>query len=90
MSRSPLTRRPPPKLPRHPDGEIIADAIRRLTASPDWPVVIEHLKARTYERFTQAGHDAGALFECAVRNTVIRELEQLGKRVTDDDRNDQQ
>lgn len=86
MSRAPLTRRAPPRLPRHPDAEIIADAIRRLTTSPDWPVVMQHLQAKTYERFLAAGVDTGALLEVAIRNTVIRELEQLGRRVTDDDR----
>lgn len=93
MTRESPFRRKPPKLPRSPEGQVIADAVRRLTASDDFDIVIQHLKATAYEKFVTASAQvplhAGALLEVAIRNTVIVELEQLGKRVTDDDRNDQ-
>lgn len=92
MTRETAFRRKPPKLPVSPEGQVIRDAVKRLTASPDFQTVINHLKATAYERFTAASAqvplNAGALLEVAIRNTVIVELEQLGKRVTDDDRSD--
>jgi hypothetical protein len=89
VSRPPLTRRPPPSLPLHPDGEVLRAALQRLTASPDWPVLVAHLKAKEVEAWYLA-EDAstGALLERHHRKTFIRELERLDKRVTDDDRND--
>lgn len=89
MSRPPITRRPPPRLPLHPDAEVLRAALQRLTASPDWAVFIAFEKAKLFERWQQIAHDdAGALLENAVRKTFIGELERLDRRVTDDDRRD--
>lgn len=90
MSREIAFRRTPPKLPRSPEGEAIASAMRRLTASPDWQVMIDHLKAAAFEKWLAIpASDGGALLENAIRKTVIAELEQLAKRVTDDGPSDQ-
>lgn len=87
-ARQDVYRRKPPVLPRTPEGEERAGAIRRLTASPDWQIVMDHLKATTYERFMNAPLEPGAFLEIAVRRNVIAEIENLSKRVTDDDRTD--
>lgn len=87
--RSPATRRAPPKLPRHPDGELINQALKRLTASPEWQVFLDHYKAREFEAwFSGPDQEPGALLRAEGRRSFLRELEGLAKKVTDDDRSD--
>lgn len=88
--RAPVTRRPPPTLPLHPDAEVRRAALIRLTSSPDWQIFVDHFKAKEFEAFFEGGiREPGALLVMEGRRTFIRELEGLAKRVTDDDRSDQ-
>lgn len=88
--RQPLIRRAPPKVPLHPDAEVRRAAIQRLTGSPDWQVMIDHLKAKEFEAwFMGPDQEPGALLRLDGRRSFLRELEGLGKRVTDDDRSGQ-
>lgn len=90
MMREPLTRRAPPRLPLTPKGEAIWAALQRLTTHPDWPVFIEHFKAREWEQVWAAGpQEPGALLRREGRISLLRELEGLGKRVSDDGSGDQ-
>jgi hypothetical protein len=80
-----VTRRAPPKVPLHPEGQRRRDAIAYLTSLAEWSVLIEHLKAREFEAWWKSGHeDAGAFQRVEGRRSLIAELEALPKRLTDD------
>lgn len=88
--RSPLTRRPPPKVPLHPEAEVVRKVLQRLTAAPDWLILLDYLKAKEFEAwYAGADMEPGALLRMDGRRSFLRELEGLSKRVTDDDRSDQ-
>lgn len=76
---------------RPPDRQAVRDALARLSANPDYQVMLDYLQHLewTSGAATDLSGDAGALLRAAGRRTVIRELERLDERVTDDDRSDQ-
>ncbi len=85
MSRQPLTRRAPPKLPLHPEGQRINDALAFLTSLPEWQVFIDFYKAKEFEAWWKNGApDAGAFLTMNGRRSLLAEFEALPKRLTDD------
>lgn len=75
---------------RTADQEAIRHAIQRITTSPDWQVVLDYLDHRERAETDAADRsgDTGALLRSAGRRSLLRELERLDERVTDDDRSD--
>lgn len=76
--------------PRSGDKEKIRGAIRFITELPQWTILLDYLDLR--ERAKTAASDDGdasALLRAAGRRSLLRELERLDERVTDDDRSDQ-
>jgi len=77
--------------PKSPDELRIRGAIQLITGLPQWAVVLDFLawKEANVTALSDEG-DAGALLRAAGRRSLLRELERLDERVTDDDRSDQQ
>lgn len=76
---------------RPPEKQAVRDALQRLSVNPDFAVMLDffqHLEW-TQGAVTDASDDTGALLRAAGRRSLLRELERLGERVTDDDRSDQ-
>lgn len=68
----------------------IRAAIQTIVNNPAWPVVLDYLDHRERQLTAASDEgDAGALLRAAGRRTVLRELERLDERVTDDDGNGQ-
>lgn len=74
-----------------PDKAKIRGAIQLITNLPQWAVVLDYLDLRERQQTALSDEgDAGALLRAAGRRSLLRELERLDERVTDDDRSDQQ
>lgn len=76
---------------RTPEQQAVRGAIRRLSESPDFAVLLDYLQHLEWTQgaVDDASGDTGALLRAAGRRSLLRELERLGERVTDDDRSDQ-
>lgn len=76
--------------PKDPDKAKIRGAIQTITSLPQWAVVLDYLDLRERQQTALSDEgDAGALLRAAGRRSLLRELERLDERVTDDDRSDQ-
>jgi hypothetical protein len=77
--------------PRVPDQITIRETLRRLSEHPDFQVMLDYFRFLEWERgrLDDLAADTGALLRAAGRRSLLRELERLGERVTDDDRSDQ-
>lgn len=76
--------------PANPDKARIRGAIQTITSLPQWAVVLDYLDLRERQATALSDDgDAGALLRAAGRRSLLRELERLDERVTDDDRTDQ-
>lgn len=76
---------------RSPDQVAVRSAIQSIISLPEWPVLLdylEHVEKRHTAAADQSG-DNGALLRSAGRRSLLRELEVLDERVTDDDRGEQ-
>lgn len=74
---------------RSPDQDRIRGAIQLITGLPQWQVVLDYLDHRERLNTAQTDEgDAGALLRAAGRRSLLREIERLDERVTDDDRSD--
>lgn len=76
---------------RPPDRQAVRDALARLAANPDFTVMLDYFQHLewTSGASTDITGDAGALLRAAGRRSLLRELERLDERVTDDERSDQ-
>lgn len=73
-----------------PDKARIRGAIQTITSLPQWAIVLDYLDLRERQATAVSDEgDAGALLRAAGRRSLLRELERLDERVTDDDRSDQ-
>ncbi len=76
--------------PKDPDKAKIRAAVKFVTELPQWAVVLDYLDLRERQMTAVSDEgDAGALLRAAGRRSLLRELERLDERVTDDDRSDQ-
>lgn len=75
---------------RPPEKQAVRDALKMLTDLPQWQVLLDYLRHREWEATAQSDtEDAGALLRAAGRRSLLREIERMDGRLTDDDRNDQ-
>lgn len=75
--------------PTDPNKAKVRGAIQLITGLPQWAVLLDYLDWRERQATALSDEgDAGALLRAAGRRSLLRELERLDERVTDDDRHD--